>query len=350
MFIDKLGLMILLYFFSSTAWTHEPRGWEAPIGGLLELGRLGSSDMSLQERTMSAVSFQALPGYRFNEKWLFGASLNYRFTQQQTPLSDAGGTNLAGRGWTLGIGAQRWLNERLNLQAVLSFIGQHQFEKQTSQGQSDHLQDPLGLQIQAQYFYFDHLPVSLDFSANLTTWRTFHVSGADNSKKSNQWLTGIGLTYHFASSPSEKGSPNTVAMALPPSPSLSEELSRIVPTEKTPTGIKTNFQGDGFLPYRSDMTDELKGKISSIVAILIKNPDLKIHIRGYTDTSGSAAQNLRISKERAEAVRRFLTENGVSASRLSATGMGSANPIADNKTKEGRAQNRRIEIELEGLK
>ena len=67
---------------------------------------------------------------------------------------------------------------------------------------------------------------------------------------------------------------------------------------------------------------------------------------GYTDNSGDAASNLELSKRRAEAVKAYLIEKGVSENRLTAKGFGINNPRADNTTKEGRAQNRRVELTI----
>jgi OOP family OmpA-OmpF porin len=73
-------------------------------------------------------------------------------------------------------------------------------------------------------------------------------------------------------------------------------------------------------------------------------PDVAVEIRGYTDSSGSDALNLRLSQERADAVKTYLVERGVDASRLVAKGYGEADPIANNDTPEGRTQNRRVEM------
>ncbi|EDZ63206.1 protein containing OmpA/MotB C-terminal domain [Sulfurimonas gotlandica GD1] len=69
-------------------------------------------------------------------------------------------------------------------------------------------------------------------------------------------------------------------------------------------------------------------------------------IIGYTDSKGSANYNQKLSEKRANAIKSMLLEKGVPADRLSSVGMGESNPVADNSTKEGRAQNRRIEAEL----
>jgi outer membrane protein OmpA-like peptidoglycan-associated protein len=76
--------------------------------------------------------------------------------------------------------------------------------------------------------------------------------------------------------------------------------------------------------------------------------DRKIVVAGHTDSRGSGSSNRRLSLARAESVRAFLVNSGVSPDRISASGRGEDEPIADNRTAEGRANNRRVEIIVEG--
>jgi outer membrane protein OmpA-like peptidoglycan-associated protein len=73
-------------------------------------------------------------------------------------------------------------------------------------------------------------------------------------------------------------------------------------------------------------------------------PDVKIEIRGYTDSQGGAEVNLRLSQKRSEAVMFYFISKGISPARLSAIGRGMADPVGDNTTAEGRARNRRVEL------
>jgi len=73
-----------------------------------------------------------------------------------------------------------------------------------------------------------------------------------------------------------------------------------------------------------------------------------IKITGHTDSSGKAEYNQKLSVKRAEAVRDYLISLGADASKMEVSGMGATQPIADNKTKEGRAKNRRVEVEVTG--
>lgn len=91
---------------------------------------------------------------------------------------------------------------------------------------------------------------------------------------------------------------------------------------------------------------ESKARIQKYADFLIKHTNYSAKIVGYTDSRGSAKYNQKLSQRRADAVVAELIKKGVDANQLNGSGMGEANPIADNSTTEGRAQNRRIEAEL----
>ena len=79
---------------------------------------------------------------------------------------------------------------------------------------------------------------------------------------------------------------------------------------------------------------------------LLDNPEMKIEVQGYTDNVGTDAKNKKLSQDRANAVRDYLIRNGIDPDRLTAVGFGKANPVADNRTEKGRAENRRIEFKV----
>jgi outer membrane protein OmpA-like peptidoglycan-associated protein len=76
------------------------------------------------------------------------------------------------------------------------------------------------------------------------------------------------------------------------------------------------------------------------------NPGVAILIKGHTSSSGGAEHNLKLSERRAESVKKYLVGAGIDAEHLSTKGYGSSQPIAPNSTKEGREQNRRVEIQV----
>jgi len=80
-----------------------------------------------------------------------------------------------------------------------------------------------------------------------------------------------------------------------------------------------------------------------------ENATIALDVEGYTDNTGSAATNKKLSQARANAVVAYLKKKGIAANRLTAKGFGPENPIADNKTAAGRAQNRRVELKLKEM-
>ncbi len=77
---------------------------------------------------------------------------------------------------------------------------------------------------------------------------------------------------------------------------------------------------------------------------LKENPEIELEVRGYTDNQGREAFNRTLSQNRADAVKAWLVERGIDGARLTGKGFGPDNPVADNTTAEGRAENRRIEF------
>ena len=102
-----------------------------------------------------------------------------------------------------------------------------------------------------------------------------------------------------------------------------------------------------FFKASSDrLTESSTEPLDEVVTLLTNHPSLKMQIEGHTDSTGSPEMNLKLSRLRAESVKKYLTDHGVDASRLTATGFGSAKPLASNATLEERKRNRRVELKL----
>ncbi len=106
------------------------------------------------------------------------------------------------------------------------------------------------------------------------------------------------------------------------------------------------IEGVYFDSSKASLKPRSKKILDEAVALLLRNPGIRIQVVGYTDNRGSEAFNTALSRDRADAVRNYLVEHGIDESRLSTDGRGPADPRANNKTKQGRAKNRRIEFKL----
>ncbi len=84
--------------------------------------------------------------------------------------------------------------------------------------------------------------------------------------------------------------------------------------------------------------------VREIVALMKADPALKLAVEGHTDNVGTPAANKTLSANRANAVMRAVVAGGIAASRLTAAGFGQERPVADNRSEEGRAKNRRVEL------
>ena len=109
--------------------------------------------------------------------------------------------------------------------------------------------------------------------------------------------------------------------------------------------IKVTFDsGILFATNKADLNATSKESLKEFAAKMVDLPDTDITIYGHTDNTGSDAVNERLSLQRAESVEKYLNSCGISTERMTAEGKSYTMPVASNETKEGRAQNRRVEI------
>lgn len=128
----------------------------------------------------------------------------------------------------------------------------------------------------------------------------------------------------------------------------------------TPTGVKVDaegcqvlfepakktliLEGVNFETGKATLTPESQAILDGVAESLVANEEIKVQVGGHTDNTGTRALNQRLSKARAETVRQYLVDHGVAADRLTSKGFGPDKPVASNKTADGRAQNRRVEL------
>jgi len=139
--------------------------------------------------------------------------------------------------------------------------------------------------------------------------------------------------------------PPKPAVAPPPPPKPAPK-----PAPK-PVTEKVTFAADAFFATGSAaLNAEAQAKLADLVD-KTKGVNLEVIIAvGHTDSQGNAAANQKLSIARAEGVKKFLTSKGIENNRVYTEGKGSAQPVADNKTAEGRAKNRRVEVEVVGTR
>ncbi|HET7663633.1 MAG TPA: OmpA family protein [Rhodanobacteraceae bacterium] len=111
-------------------------------------------------------------------------------------------------------------------------------------------------------------------------------------------------------------------------------------------GLQMTLGGVAFATGQTTLRPEARAHLGKLVKFVQSQPDKHIRIEGYTDSSGNAAVNQSLSLKRAQSVRQALVEQGVSASRITAVGMGETHPVASNDTATGRAKNRRVVVIL----
>ena len=109
------------------------------------------------------------------------------------------------------------------------------------------------------------------------------------------------------------------------------------------TGV---IRGINFDTNRATVKKDSHRVLDEAVEVLQKHPSIRIEIVGHTDSTGDAERNLELSRERATAVREYLIEKGIDGDRIVARGAGANEPVTTNKTREGRAQNRRTEFKI----
>ncbi|HEX5670031.1 MAG TPA: OmpA family protein [Sulfuricurvum sp.] len=192
----------------------------------------------------------------------------------------------------------------------------------------------------------------------------------------NNLLIMAGLNFAFGekaqpAAPVPEPAPEPVVAPTPaPAPVIAAPAAEVCPVNvdsdhdgvfdpqdkcpNTPAGFKVD--GDGcplkatlhlnFITNGSTVDAAGTAKIKEFAAFLKESPAYKATIVGHTDSTGSDKHNQKLSEKRAETVKTMLIDQGVEANRLTSSGEGEKMPVASNKTKQGRAENRRIEIEL----
>jgi len=129
---------------------------------------------------------------------------------------------------------------------------------------------------------------------------------------------------------------------------LRQQLSQVLQTTETARGLIVNMSDVLFDFNKYSLKSDAQVKLAKVSGILLAYPNLKLQVEGYTDNIGTDQYNQKLSEQRAGAVREFLVSQSVADNNISAAGYGKNDPIADNSTNAGRAQNRRVQLVVSG--
>src|SRR5215471_7835350 len=129
---------------------------------------------------------------------------------------------------------------------------------------------------------------------------------------------------------------------------LLQQLNSVLQTTDSPRGLVVNMADVLFDFGKYNLKTDAQIKLAKLAGIIQAHPGLRLAIEGYTDNIGGDEANMKLSQQRADTVREFLTQQGLSADAVSSVGLGKAEPVADNSTNEGRQKNRRVEIIVSG--
>ncbi|HEX7220288.1 MAG TPA: OmpA family protein [Burkholderiales bacterium] len=176
------------------------------------------------------------------------------------------------------------------------------------------------------------------------------------------WLLLVALAFAAGcatepAQPEPKPAPPPAPKPAPPpapkpaAPAPAPEKPKPAPEKPKPVAEKVTFAADVLFDFdKSVIKPEGRSKLDDISG-KAKGVNLEVVIAiGHADSTGSAAYNQRLSVRRAESVKAYLVSKGIEANRVYTEGKGEKQPVADNKTRDGRAKNRRVEIEVIGTR
>jgi OOP family OmpA-OmpF porin len=193
------------------------------------------------------------------------------------------------------------------------------------------------------------------FAQNVDNWRgtdgTVWKNGTNEyCWRDNFWTPATGVQ-GCDGVPAPKAAPAPAPAPAPAAAPAPAPAPAPVVVPAAPTTEKVSFAADAFFDFdKAVLKTEGKAKLDDL-ADKVKDLTLEVIIAvGHTDSVGSDEYNQKLSIRRSEAVKAYLVGKGIDAARVYTEGKGEKAPVADNKSKDGRAQNRRVEIEVVGTR
>lgn len=129
---------------------------------------------------------------------------------------------------------------------------------------------------------------------------------------------------------------------------LLQQLNTVLATRDSARGLIANMSDVLFKSASFELLPGARERLAKVSGIVLAYPSLKLSVEGHTDSIGTDDYNQQLSEKRAESVREYLVQQGISSDTIVATGLGKTSPVATNDTPEGRQQNRRVELVLSG--
>ncbi|QFT12321.1 OmpA family protein [Vibrio sp. THAF190c] len=312
------------------------------VGAKIGSGWLDNACVSGAQCDDSVVGWGIYSGYKFSEQW--GVELDSNMIGDfKTSFQGPGSTAVEFSDPMIAIALSP--TYRFPIQqsfdifakagpAYISHGGETDFVLSAGIGIEKEFVNDLALRLEYQYFDgFDDKYIQ-DVNANLLT---------------------VGLSYNFGTgNTTAAGLPVVAAAAVTQAPSEPiTEVKEVVMEEKTTVVVTKeqteSFSQEMFATNSTELSADGKAALGPLIAVLQAHPESSVEVVGHTDSTGAAEYNMMVSKKRAASVAAYIEEQGIDASRITATGEGEENPVASNDTAEGRAMNRRVEATIPGF-
>ncbi len=314
-------LLLIVYILGAPVWasTESPQLFIQAKGGYQ-----WASDDSYKHSTPKGAIFGVSSGLQFSPTWSWDVGYHYHDDLK----ADATSVNV--KTWLIesALRYDWYLQDNLSLYGRFGAAYWDMEKTHLSSGKLDATGfSPLG-EVGVNYNFTPNVRLSAGY-------QYIDSIGKSNTGKYDSHGFLVGLTYTFGHAAQ---------------PTLIKELSTpakktvVVETSPQTLTFSSKTTNDLFEFYSTEISHGFIEQLTEIVSVLNTYPQARVVIVGHTDSIGSEAYNQALSERRAQAVANKLLESGVSPAQIEVQGEGESHPVADNRTAEGRAKNRRVEV------